>query len=134
MNPTLPARIFAGVDLIIVLFQLALAAGAPWGQVAMGGKFPGTFPPAMRVAAAVQAAILLLIAAIVLVRAGVLWPRWFRASRIGIWFVVGFSSLATLLNLITSSTWERRLWAPAAVLMLACSLAVAVLPRAKQNG
>ncbi len=128
MNSTLPARIFTAVDLIVVLFQLALAAGAPWGQVAMGGQYPGTFPPALRVAAAVQAGLLLLMAAIVYVRAGLVWPRWFRASRFAIWFVVAFSCVATLLNLITSSAWERRLWAPVAALMLVSSLAVAVLP------
>jgi hypothetical protein len=129
MNSTLPARIFTAVDLIVVLFQLALAAGAPWGQVAMGGQYPGTFPPALRVAAVVQAAVLLFLAAIVNVRAGLVWPRRFAATRMGIWFVVAFSCVATVLNLITRSVWERRLWAPAAILMLASSLAVAVLPR-----
>lgn len=134
MNPALPARIFTGVTLIVVLFQLALAAGAPWGQVAMGGQYPGTFPPVMRVAAAIQAVILLLFVATVLTRAGLVWPRWFPASRVGIWVVVGFSCLATILNLVTSSVWERRMWAPAAALMLACSLAVALLSRDRPVG
>ncbi|MCG9874738.1 MAG: hypothetical protein MH321_08135 [Leptospiraceae bacterium] len=30
--------IFAG---ILILFQLCLAAGLPWGAASMGGKFPG---------------------------------------------------------------------------------------------
>ena len=47
---------------IAVLFQLALAAGAPWGGVAMAGKYPGRWPAPMRVAALVQAVFLLFLA------------------------------------------------------------------------
>ena len=50
--------------------ELALAAGAPWGEYAMGGAFPGQFPPALRAAALVQVAILAVWAAVVLARAG----------------------------------------------------------------
>ena len=32
------AHIFAVLIFITILFQLALAAGAPWGSLAMGGK------------------------------------------------------------------------------------------------
>ena len=131
MNPKAPALVFTAVTLIVVLFQLALAAGAPWGEAAMGGKFPGTLPTAMRVAAVVQMVVLLLLAATVLARAGLAWPRWFNASLKGIWFVVAFTAVGTLLNLITRSKWERRIWAPAVAVMLACSLAVALSPRAR---
>lgn len=131
MNPKAPALVFTGVTLIVVLFQLALAAGAPWGEPAMGGKFPGTLPAAMRVATVVQILVLLLLSATVLARAGLVWPSWFNASRKSIWFVVAFTAVGTLLNLITSSKWERRIWAPAVAVMLACSLAVALSPRAR---
>jgi len=39
----------------VVLFQLALALGAPWGAMAMGGKFPVRLPSTMRIAALAQA-------------------------------------------------------------------------------
>lgn len=65
------AIIYAVVTMGVVAFQLALAAGAPWGSFAMGGAYPGTFPPALRVAAVVQAALLLALAGIVLARAPV---------------------------------------------------------------
>jgi len=52
------AFIYAIVSAGVVAFQIALAVGAPWGEFAMGGAFPGQFPPALRIAALVQATLL----------------------------------------------------------------------------
>lgn len=35
---------FTFLILIVILFQVALAVGVPWGEYAMGGKFPGKNP------------------------------------------------------------------------------------------
>lgn len=113
----------------VVAFQVALAAGAPWGAYAMGGAFPGQFPPSMRVGAVVQALILAGFAGVVLSRAGVALPSWSKASRWLIWVVVAFSVLSLILNLITPSAGERAIWAPVAFVMLASSLGVALLSR-----
>ena len=40
--------------------------------------------------------------------------------------VVAVSGVAVLLNLVTPSKWERMLWAPVAIVMLATSLDVAL--------
>src|SRR5687768_7880124 len=64
------AIIYAIVSLGVIAFQIALAAGAPWGAYAMGGAFPGQFPPELRVAAIVQAVLLAGLAAVMLARAG----------------------------------------------------------------
>lgn len=114
----------------VVGFQIALALGVSWGAYAMGGAFPGQFPPPMRVAALVQAVVLVALAGVVLARAGVALPRWSRASRRWIWVVVAFSSLSLLLNLITPSPGERMIWAPVGFVLLVCSLVVA---RGKAN-
>jgi hypothetical protein len=126
MSANIAAWIFAALLGVLVLFQIALAAGAPWGSLAMGGRFPGRLPPAMRIAAVIQVAIYGLMGAIVFARAGLALPEWRDISRIAIWIVVGVLALAVVLNLITPSKWERRLWAPIAILMLAASLRVAV--------
>ena len=63
--------IFALVAAGAVAFQLGLALGAPWGAYAMAGRYPGAFPLRLRVAAAVQAALLALLAIVVLSDAGV---------------------------------------------------------------
>ena len=122
----LAAGAFALLSLAVGGFQLALAAGAPWGDLAMGGAYPGTYPPAMRVAALVQIAIYLLLAAVVFSRAGVALRRWRTASQWLIWFVVAIESVGVVLNLITPSPLERLIWAPVAALLLAASLRVAL--------
>ena len=108
----------------VLLFQVALALGAPWGAYAMGGAYPGQFPPVMRVAALVQALLLLLMAGIVLSRGGVALRRWSRISRWLIWVVVAFAAVSFVLNLITPSAGERMLWAPVAFVLFVSSLVV----------
>lgn len=124
------ALLYATISAGVVAFQVALALGAPWGAYAMGGAFPGQFPPALRVAAIVQAAILVGLAIVVLSRAGLLLAGRFRASRWLIWLVVVFSALSLVLNLITPSAGERAIWAPVAFLLLVSSVTVALV---KQN-
>ena len=125
MLKRIAALFYAIISLAVVAFQVALAAGAPWGAFAMGGAFPGQFPPALRIAALVQAVLLIALAAVVLARAGVLLPGWSRVSRWLIWFVVAFAGLSLVLNLITPSTGERAIWAPVAFLLLISSGIVA---------
>ena len=117
---------FCVLTSVVVVFQLALAAGAPWGQVAMGGKYPGRFPRQLRIAAVVQALVLVGLGVVVLTRAGLIFPQWLSAATWLVWGVVAFSALALILNLITPSKWERILWAPVAAGMLLCSVIVAV--------
>ena len=110
----------------VVTFQLALALGVPWGSYAMGGAFPGRFPAAMRAAAIGQAVLLVLMAAVVLSRTGFVLADWAAASEWSIWIVVAFGAVSVVLNAITPSTVERRVWLPVTLLMLACSLTVAL--------
>ena len=119
------------VTLGVVAFQIALAAGAPWGEFAMGGAFPGRLPPELRVAAVAQAVILALLALVVFARADVALPTWSRASRWLIWVVAAFSTLSLVLNTITPSVRERAIWAPVAFIMLICSVIVARSKRSK---
>ncbi len=116
---------FAVVASGVAAFQIALALGAPWGSYAMGGAFPGRFPPALRASAVLQAVLLGLMAGVVLSRAGVALPRWARASRWLTWMIVAFGVVGLVLNLITPSAGERMIWAPVAFLMLIFSVVVA---------
>ncbi|MDF2720850.1 MAG: hypothetical protein K0Q59_525 [Paenibacillus sp.] len=120
------AILYSALIGVVIIFQLLLAAGMPWGSYAMGGKFPGKYPPALRAAAIFQAALLAFIACIVWSRAGVLLPGWDAFTAVAIWFAVCFSAVATVLNLITRSVWERRIWAPVSLALLITSIVVAV--------
>jgi hypothetical protein len=122
----LAAIVYGVASLVVIVFQIALAAGAPWGAYAMGGAYPGQFSPEMRVAAVVQGVILALLALVVLSRAEISLPKWSRVSRWLIWVVVAFSALSLVLNLITPSAIERAIWAPIGFVMLFCSVVVAV--------
>ena len=120
------ALLYAAVSAGVVAFQVALAAGAPWGAYAMGGAFPGQFPPALRIAALVQAALIVGMAAVVMSRAGLVLAGWSRASRWLVWVVVAFAAVSLVLNLITPSAGERAIWAPVALLLLASAALVAI--------
>jgi hypothetical protein len=126
MSLALAATIFGILIGVVILFQLALAAGMPWGHLAMGGRYPGIFPPAMRLAALVQIGILALMILIVLTKAQMIFPGWYTVSEKAIWVVVAVSAISLVLNVITPSKWERILWAPVALLMTVCSIVVAL--------
>jgi hypothetical protein len=117
------AIVYAVTSAVAALFQLAIGAGAPWGTYTMGGRFPGTLPPAMRLAAIAQALLIVAMALVVLARAGVTLIS--RARRRLVWAVVAFNAVSLLLNLITPSTGERALWAPVAAVLLVTSTVVA---------
>jgi uncharacterized membrane protein len=129
MSPRFAARLFAGLIALVSAFQLALALGAPWGRYAMGGAYPGVFPPAMRVAAVVQIVVLAGAALVVLSRAGVALPAWRPASRRLVWAVVGLMAVSLVLNLITPSGPERLIWAPVALGLVLSALRVALSSR-----
>jgi hypothetical protein len=111
---------------VAVLFQLAMALGAPWGEYAMGGKYPGKFPPKIRIAAVIQLLILIFFGVIGLIRSGFIFSSFFDFSSKAIWFVVGFFVLGSLMNLITPSKKERNIWAPITFILLLASLRIAL--------
>jgi hypothetical protein len=120
------ALLYASISAGVVVFQIALAAGAPWGAYAMGGAFPGQFPPMLRLAALVQATLIVGMAVVVMARAGLLLPGWSGVSRWLIWIIVTFAALSFVLNLFTPSAGERALWAPVALILLISSALVAL--------
>ena len=120
------AYLFAILTLVVFLFQLALAAGMPWGHLAMGGRYPGKFPPNMRVGAVIQGTVMVFLGMSVLSSAGVAFPGLLNLSAILTWVAVAISGISLVMNLITQSKWERILWAPVALLMTVSSLVVAL--------
>ncbi len=113
----------------IIAFQLALAAGAPWGSAAYGGQHAGVLPTHFRVSSVVAAVVWALLALCVARVAGL--PVWAPlpdvALPIVIWVVVGLSAVSVVLNAITRSRVERAIWLPASAVLLASVLAVALL-------
>ena len=99
----------------------------------MGGAFSGQFPPTLRVAAVIQAALIVGMVTVVLARVGIFFTGWVRRTRWLIWVVVGYGVIGLILSLITTSTGERALWAPVALVMLVSSVIVARGTAPKEN-
>src|SRR5688572_20547652 len=102
----------------IVLFQIALVAGAPWGRAAWGGGQTGVLPNQLRVASAVAVVIWAFAAAIMLRRAGINplgLPE--AVGRWGAWILFGLLLLGALMNVASSSPWERYFWGPYAFVL-----------------
>uniref|UniRef100_UPI00404A62C7 hypothetical protein n=1 Tax=Fulvivirga sp. TaxID=1931237 RepID=UPI00404A62C7 len=125
MLETVAAIIFTILTGIVIIFQGCLAAGAPWGKASMGGKYPGKYPPKMRIIAVLNMLILAFIAAVVLSEANLMFHQLNAISGIGIWVVVVFFAIGTIMNTITPSKIER-IWAPVALIQLITSLIVAI--------
>jgi len=87
---------FAIIIIIIVLFQMGLAIGMPWGEYAMGGYSPGRFPWKLRLLAIVQGILLIIFAVIVLDKADLFRFKYVSIPSITIWFP------ASILLLISS--------------------------------
>ncbi|WP_425049501.1 hypothetical protein [Psychromarinibacter sp. S121] len=114
---------YAGLAALPVLMHLAVAAGAPLGRLTVGGRFPGRLPPAWRALALIQAALLGLMAAAVLARAGIapapLAPLF--------WPALALTLLSLAANAASPSRPERLLWTPVLALMAAAALGVGLL-------
>jgi hypothetical protein len=97
------------VVIALVVFQLALAVGAPWGEYTMGGQNKGRLPRSLRIGATVSAVIMLAQAGHYLAQAGVLPPLldvgW---SNVVNWIWFGFSIAGLTVNSISRSKKERK--------------------------
>lgn len=125
LKSLIAARIFATFTVVAILFEIALAAGMPWGEFAWGGNYSGVLPTDMRVASVVQAFLLLALILVVLIRAGLIFPAWQPISKKLVWAVVTYCALGVIANAITPSFWERIIWLPVLTICFASSLVVA---------
>ena len=110
----------------VVLFQIGLVLGAPWGAAAWGGQSPGRLPSRLRVASLVAAALLAFIAWVIAAAAGLVVASPLPESWLGpaTWIATGYFGLGTIVNLISRSPVERW-WAPVALATAACCAIVA---------
>jgi hypothetical protein len=107
-------------------FQVCLALGASWGRAAWGGD-AAELATGRRIASGVVAIVLIAGAFAVLGRAGC----WRLAVPVGLlrwstWGLTILLALSGLGNLASSSTWERFLNGPLALLLALACLVVAL--------
>lgn len=117
---TLYAVAIAGV----IAFQIALIAGAPWGHLTQGGQVQGALPKSGRVIAVISIPINLCMALAILSAAG-FWPNWPAWTS---WAALALHGVVAVLNCITPSRAERRLWAPVTLIILLCAVLIVLVP------
>jgi hypothetical protein len=125
---TTAATIAAAGFLVIAAFQLVLALGAPLGRAAYGGRSSELSPAFRRTSAG--AVVIWLLAAVLILGAGgvVAVPLPDVVLDIGAWVLVVLSVLGTIVNLASSSPWERFGWAPFSATLAVLSFIVASSP------
>jgi hypothetical protein len=121
------AAILAAAGFVVIAaFHAALALGAPLGHAAWGGR-QARLQPRLRIASAVTVVFWILASLIVLGRAGFeVSPLPDVVERWGTWILVGLLPVGTLMNVASSSRWERYLWGPLALILALLTLVVAL--------
>jgi MFS-type transporter involved in bile tolerance (Atg22 family) len=105
----------------LLVFQAALAAGAPLGDAAWGGAH-AHLTTAQRAASATS--VLFYVAAILVIR-GRAAGREERRYRWGIWALTAILAIAGVMNFASDSRWENLLLAPVALVLAALCAVVA---------
>ncbi|MEM7718467.1 MAG: hypothetical protein AAF222_04630 [Pseudomonadota bacterium] len=117
------AFLYCALMLGTIGFQIALILGAPWGHLTQGGQTDGPLPARGRFAAALSILILLGMGLAILSADG-RWPHWPVWTG---WIAVAMNTVVMVLNWITPSAPERRLWGPITTVILLLSVAVVFL-------
>ena len=100
-------------------FQIALAAGAPYGEHVWGGTQPATLPTGMRFASVAAALLLIWMLTVIMARADLTSLKpvptgWLRRCA---WTIAGYMAFNTAGNLASQSTTEQRVFAPITLIM-----------------
>ena len=102
------ALFYIFITSIVIVFQLALAFGAPWGEFTQGGRFKGTLPLSGRILAVLSVPILIFMGCSIASAAGLIF-EWYRWTA---YVTVSIQGLTAIFNLITPSSKERLVWGP----------------------
>ena len=127
MLATISSGFLVATTLVVALFQIALALGAPWGAYAYGGARTGKLPVGFRINSLVAAVVMVAISGHYLAQLGVFEPVLDPAGNSVVnWVLVGFTGLAALANNATRSKLERAVWGVPTILMFMAALFVAL--------
>ncbi|WP_380167829.1 hypothetical protein [Jannaschia sp. R86511] len=105
-------------------FQVAVAAGAPWGRWTQGGTAPGVLPQPQRVAAVASAGLLVTWGGALLGRVGEgpmrdAHPRLVAGLS---YSAAAYAVLGTVVNALSRSPHERALWTPVSAVIAGLSI------------
>ena len=110
---------------LIAVFQIALAAGAPWGKLAWGGSHE-VLPAKLRIGSLVAVVIYAAIVMIAFTRLGALHALPDGVAVVAMWVVFGYFALGIVLNAASRSKPERLVMTPTTVVLAVLSLLIAL--------
>lgn len=122
----LVAILLAAVLALLVVFQLALALGAPWGRLAWGGQHAGVLPRGYRIGSAVTLLVYAAIGMVPLDLAGVIDVLPNGVALVLAWVIFAVFALSLVLNAISRSKLERAVMTPVASVLTVLAFLVAL--------
>jgi hypothetical protein len=112
----------------LIVFQLLLALGVPWGKAAWGGQHAGALPANLRWGSAAAAVVLGLAVWMVLARAGWAFPgssaMW---VKIVAWVFTVYFAFNVVMNVMSKSAIEKAIMTPASAILVVCLVLVSLL-------
>lgn len=129
MNVLLVWTILAAVFFaVMTVFQFALAAGVPWGKAAYGGANQ-VLPLRLRLTSGMAVAIWGVSLLLVIQRYRGEGLAFLNANNVTLmlWIVVAYLTLGVLMNAISPSELERKIWTPATLVGLVATASVNIL-------
>lgn len=121
------AIIATSILILLIVFQIALIAGAPLGHFAWGGKNK-ILPVKLRIASVSSILIYILFILFILSKAHI-WEviTYAPLLQTGLWVMTGYLFLGVLLNLASRSKQERYTMTLVALVLAVTFLVVAIL-------
>jgi hypothetical protein len=125
------AKIYTFFAGFLMLFQLALMFGAPWGVMTQGGFNTGTLPISGRITAGLSVLLLIVLIHVVLTHAGLVRGIGPAKKRWALYVAAVIATLSAIANYLTPSIPERMMGAPVATILLVT--VVIVLLRSREQ-
>lgn len=122
-------KVYAFFAAILIIFQTALAFGAPWGVLTQGGFNTGTLPPSGRVIAGFSVILLIVLTHVVLTHARLIKGYGPASKKWAIYLTLAIAALSAVANIMTPSAPERMMGAPIATILLISLIVVIVKGR-----
>lgn len=113
--------------LLMIVFQVLLAIGLPYGRVAYGGKYE-ILPTNLRVMSLIAVGIFSFGIINVLERVNIL--TLFNnelLTTIVVWIFAVYLTLNTLMNVASKSQWEKRIMTPISFVIAVCCYLLAII-------
>lgn len=109
----------------LAIFQIALAAGAPWGHFAWGGQHR-VLPRNLRVGSVISILIYALIAFFAWERVGASSVLPEVIAQVAMWVIFAYFAVGIVMNAISRSKPERYTMTPVVLILAVLSLLIAM--------